>query len=77
MVFALGFEVARSVMTMADWAGGFIARRQAAAVPVQAQLSLESSVRPAAAKAEPEQEGLKLSKSQLMRLRKKKREGKV
>ncbi|EIE27513.1 hypothetical protein COCSUDRAFT_55516 [Coccomyxa subellipsoidea C-169] len=51
--------------------------RQAAAVPVQAQLTLESSARPAAAKAEPEQEGLKLSKSQLMRLRKKKREGKV
>ncbi|KAK9917154.1 hypothetical protein WJX75_001363 [Coccomyxa subellipsoidea] len=42
-----------------------------------ALLSLADNGRPAAATAEPEQEGPKLSKSQLMRLRKKKREGKM
>ncbi|BDA48670.1 hypothetical protein COCOBI_12-3520 [Coccomyxa sp. Obi] len=50
--------------------------RQETAVPNVAQLGLSDNARPAA-KAEAEPEGPKLSKSQMMRLRKKKREGKI
>ena len=45
-------------------------------MPNVAQLSLSNNARPAA-KPEEEEEGPKLSKSQMMRLRKKKREGKI
>lgn len=51
-------------------------RRQENAMPNVSQLSLTGNGRPAA-KAEAEEEGPKLSKSQMMRLRKKKREGKI
>ena len=68
----LALVVGRPEMSGARLSASLMGHREETAL-----LSLADNGRPAAATAEPEQEGPKLSKSQLMRLRKKKREGKM